>query len=87
MMAMAFLGMPRSNNGPEFIAKALGKRLKDTGVGIQHIESDNFWENGFVKSMNGMLRRTLEPGSVYQFAGSQCLTDRLEGVGCRNSSA
>ncbi len=60
-MADLFLthGMPahiRSDNGPEFIAKALRDWLKRVGVKTLFIEPGSPWENGYNESFNGKLR-------------------------------
>ena len=47
----------RSDNGPEFIAKALMRRLKQAGVIIRHIAPGSPWQNGKNARLNGTLRR------------------------------
>ena len=47
----------RSDNGPEFIAKALMRRLKQAGVIIRHIAPGSPWQNGINERLNGTLRR------------------------------
>jgi putative transposase len=52
-------GMPkfiRSDNGPEFIANAIKKRLKDKTVETLYIEPGCPWENGYAESFNGKFR-------------------------------
>ena len=46
----------RSDNGPEFIAKALMKMLKGQGVECRHIEPGSPWQNGLCERFNGSLR-------------------------------
>jgi len=46
----------RSDNGPEFIADAIRKWLKDKDVETLYIEPGSPWENGYVESFNGKLR-------------------------------
>ena len=46
----------RSDNGPEFIADAIKKWLKDRGVETLCIEPGSPWENGYIESFNGKLR-------------------------------
>ena len=46
----------RSDNGPEFIAKAVRKWLERIGVKTAFIESGSPWENGYNESFNGKLR-------------------------------
>ncbi len=47
----------RSDNGPEFIAKALMRRLKQAGVIIRHIAPGSPWQNGKNERLNGTSRR------------------------------
>jgi len=52
-------GVPRhirSDNGPEFIAKAVRAWLETSGVGPLFIEPGAPWENAFGESFNGKLR-------------------------------
>ncbi|HAM71926.1 MAG TPA: IS3 family transposase [Verrucomicrobiales bacterium] len=46
----------RSDNGPEFIAKAVQQWLKDRGVKTLYIEPGSPWQNGFVESFHGRFR-------------------------------
>jgi transposase InsO family protein len=57
-----FRGIPehiRSDNGPEFTAKAIRKWLKKVGVKTLFIEPGSPWENGYIESFNGKLRDEL----------------------------
>jgi transposase InsO family protein len=57
-----FRGIPeyiRSDNGPEFTAKAVRKWLGRLGVKTLFIEPGSPWENGYVESFNGKLRDEL----------------------------
>ena len=57
-----FRGIPahiRSDNGPEFTAKAVRKWLNRLGVKTLHIEPGSPWENGYIESFNGKLRDEL----------------------------
>ncbi len=49
----------RSDNGPEFAAKAVRHWLKRVGVRTLFIEPGSPWENGYVESFNGKLRDEL----------------------------
>ena len=49
----------RSDNGPEFTAKAIRKWLSRIGVKTLYIEPGSPWENGYVESFNGKLRDEL----------------------------
>ena len=49
----------RSDNGPEFTAKAVRSWLKDLEVTTLFIEPGSPWENGYIESFNGKLRDEL----------------------------
>jgi len=46
----------RSDNGPEFTAKAVRGWLERLGVKALFIEPGSPWENGYIESFNGKLR-------------------------------
>jgi putative transposase len=57
-----FRGIPehlRSDNGPEFTAKAVRKWLSRLGVRTLFIEKGSPWENGYIESFNGKMRDEL----------------------------
>jgi transposase InsO family protein len=57
-----FRGIPeyiRSDNGPEFTARAVRKWLSRLGVKALFIEPGSPWENGYIESFNGKLRDEL----------------------------
>jgi len=49
----------RSDNGPEFTAKAVRRWLNRLGVKTLFIERGSPWENGYIESFNGKLRDEL----------------------------
>jgi putative transposase len=49
----------RSDNGPEFIAKAMRDFLARANVGTLYIEPGSPWENGYAESFNSRLRDEL----------------------------
>lgn len=49
----------RSDNGPEFIAKAVREWLAQSGVKTLFIEPGSPWENAYVESFNGKLEDEL----------------------------
>ena len=58
--AFATYGMPaylRSDNGSEFIAKAVKAWLETMSVQTHYIEPGSPWQNAFGESFNGTLRR------------------------------
>lgn len=57
-----FRGVPehiRSDNGPEFTARAIRTWLNRLGVKTLFIERGSPWENGYIESFNGKLRDEL----------------------------
>jgi transposase InsO family protein len=57
-----FRGIPehiRSDNGPEFTAKAVRKWLQQLKVKTLFIEPGSPWENGYIESFNGKMRDEL----------------------------
>jgi len=61
-------GVPRylrSDNGPEFVAKAVREWLGQLGVGTLYIEPGSPWENGYLESFNGKLRDELLAREVF----------------------
>ena len=55
----------RSDNGPEFVAKAVRDWLARLGVQTLFIEPGSPWENGYIESFNGKLRDELLNGEVF----------------------
>jgi putative transposase len=55
----------RSDNGPEFCAKAMRTWLKRLEVKTLFIEPGSPWENGYVESFNGKLRDELLNTEVF----------------------
>jgi transposase InsO family protein len=61
-------GLPeyiRSDNGPEFIAKALRSWLGNLEIAPLYIAPGSPWENGYVESFNGKLRDELLNGEIF----------------------
>lgn len=52
-------GHIRSDNGPEFVAAAIGRLARITGVESLYIAPGSPWENGYVESFHGRLRDEL----------------------------
>ena len=68
----------RSDNGPEFVAKAVREWLADLGVTTLFIEPASPWENGYIESFNGKLRDELLNGEIfYTLKEAQILVGRL----------
>ncbi len=49
----------RSDNGPEFVSKAVKKWLEVSGVDTLYVAPGSPWENGYVESFNSRLRDEL----------------------------
>ena len=67
-----FRGIPehiRSDNGPEFTAKAVRKWLNHLEVKTLFIEPGSPWENGYIESFNGKLRDELLDGEIFTSLG------------------
>ena len=63
-----FRGIPehiRSDNGPEFTAKAVRKWLGRIGVKTLFIEKGSPWENGYIESFNGKMRDELLDREIF----------------------
>jgi len=55
----------RSDNGPEFTAKAVRRWLGKIGVMTMYIEPGSPWENGYNESFNGKLRDEFLNGEIF----------------------
>jgi putative transposase len=55
----------RSDNGPEFVAKALRDWIAAVGAKTAYIEPGSPWENGYCESFNGKLRDELLNGEIF----------------------
>jgi putative transposase len=58
-------GHIRSDNGPEFIAKALREWIAAVGGKTAYIAPGSPWENGFIESFNARLRDELLNGEIF----------------------
>ncbi len=77
---MLWRGIPehiRSDNGPEFVAKALRSWLASLGTGPLYIEPGSPWENGYCESFNGKLRDECLNGEIfYSLKEAQIVIER-----------
>ena len=55
----------RSDNGPEFVAKAVREWIAAVGARTAYIEPGSPWENGYVESFNSKLRDELLNGEIF----------------------
>ena len=58
-------GHIRSDNGPEFIAKAVRDWITAVGSKSAYIRPGSPWENGYCESVNARLRDALLNGEVF----------------------
>ena len=58
-------GYIRSDNGPEFTAKAVRRCLDNLEVTTLFIEPGSPWENGYIESFNGKLRDELLDREIF----------------------
>src|SRR5829696_7618553 len=58
-------GHIRSDNGPEFIAKAVQQWITAVGAKTAYIAPGSPWENGYVESFNARLRDELLNGEIF----------------------
>jgi putative transposase len=78
--AMLLHGVPeyiRSDNGPEFVAHALRRRLLGLGAKPLYIKPGSPWENGYCESFNGKLRDDCLNGEIfYSLKEAQIVIER-----------
>ena len=55
----------RSDNGPEFIARAVQKWISAVGSNTAYIAPGSPWENGYVESFNARFRDELLNGEIF----------------------
>ena len=55
----------RSDNGPEFVAKAVREWIAAVGAKTAYIERGSPWENGYIESFNARLRDELLSGEIF----------------------
>ena len=58
-------GHIRSDNGPEFVAKAVQGWIAAVGAKTAYIAPGSPWENGYVESFNARLRDELLDGEIF----------------------
>lgn len=58
-------GHIRSDNGPEFVAKAVQAWIHAVGAKTAYIEPGSPWENGYVESFNARMRDELLNGELF----------------------
>src|ERR1700745_3013215 len=58
-------GHIRSDNGPEFLAKAVQEWIAAVGIKTAYIERGSPWENGYIESFNARLRDELLNGEIF----------------------
>ena len=58
-------GHIRSDNGPEFVAKAVQTWITAVGAKTAYIAPGSPWENGYIESFNSKLRDELLNGEIF----------------------
>ena len=58
-------GHIRSDNGPEFVAKAVRQWIAAVGAKTAYIEAGSPWENGYCESFNSKLLDELLNGEIF----------------------
>ena len=58
-------GHVRSDNGPEFVAKAVQAWITGVGAKTAYIAPGSPWENGYIESFNARLRDELLDGETF----------------------
>ena len=58
-------GYVRSDNGPEFVAKAVQAWITAVGAETAYIAPGSPWENGYIESFNARLRDELLNGEIF----------------------
>ncbi len=70
-------GHIRSDNGPEFVAKAVRSWIAAVGAKTAYITPGSPWENGYIESFNTKLRDELLNGEIfYTLAEAQVVIER-----------
>ena len=55
----------RSDNGPEFVAKAVREWIAAVGAKTAYIAPGSPWENGYIESFNARMRDELLDGEIF----------------------
>lgn len=58
-------GHIRSDNGPEFVAKAVQEWIHAVGAKTAYITPGSPWENGYIESFNARMRDELLNGEIF----------------------
>ena len=70
-------GHIRSDNGPEFVAKAVQQWITAVGAKTAYITPGSPWENGYIESFNARLRDELLDGEIfYSLAEARIVIER-----------
>lgn len=56
----------RSDNGPEFIARAMREFLANAGIETLYVEPGSPWQNGYAESFHSRLRSELLDAEVFE---------------------
>ena len=78
-------GHIRSDNGPEFIAKAVQEWISAVGTKTAYIAPGSPWENGYVESFNARLRDELLDGEIFYISARRRSSSRSGLPDCRQA--
>jgi transposase InsO family protein len=70
----------RSDNGPEFVAKAVQEWIGAVGAKTAYIAPGSPWENGVIESFNARLRDELLNGEIFYTLREAQIVTRAGGV-------
>jgi putative transposase len=70
----------RSDNGPEFVAKAVQDWIPAVGAKTAYIAPGSPWENGYIESFNARLRDELLDGEIFYTCVRRRSSSRAGGV-------
>ena len=70
----------RSDNGPEFVAKAVQDWIAAVGAKAAYIAPGSPWENGYVESFNARLRDELLDGEIFYSLAEARSSSRVGGA-------
>ncbi len=75
----------RSDNGPEFVAKAVQDWIAAVGAKTAYIERGSPWENGYIESFNARLRDELLNGEIFYTLPQSDISHQHQRCSCPHS--
>jgi transposase InsO family protein len=74
------LRFSRSDNGPEFLAKAVQEWIAVVGAKTAYIERGSPWENVYIESFNARLRRSCSTAKSFTLSARPKSSSRAGGA-------